>query len=336
MTTSSEKFPSAKVLANLEEVRHEANADTRAARAWRLICQATPNSDFGVVHDYALEHNLMAGLDPRPARTDQGPRWASSWRNPCDGSEMVWVPPGPFLVGPEPRGRQKQVTAEAPAFSLARHPVTNAQFKRFLDETGYKPPEWHPRNDLFLADWSKGSPRKSDEQHPVTWLSCFDALAYCRWAGLTLPTEWLWEKAARGPDGRPYPWGGEIPEGALKKLINVGARGTQPVGSYPRTRTVYGCEDMIGNVAEWCQMTPKDNPQVLPPPWPTITEPKNPMAIVLVAVRGSCYLRSDPSRMVAWHRRRLSTTRRNAWVGFRPACLLPYMPVGPAPAAAPQ
>jgi serine/threonine-protein kinase len=248
---------------------------------------------------------------------------------------MVWIPPGKALLGPPPRRREKQKEAVLPGFSLARHPVTNAQFERFIDETGYSPPEWHPRNDLFVAHWNKGAPRKPDLSHPVTWVSFIDALYYCRWAGLTLPTEWLWEKAARGADGRPYPWGKQLPSESKRKLINVRSDGVKAVGSHPWTRSVYGCEDMIGNVAEWCLMTPKDDPAVIPPPWPTISEPKDPEKIVLTAVRGSCYLRTDESRMVAWHRRRLSTTRRNDWVSFRPACVLAYRAVtGPAPAGA--
>jgi serine/threonine-protein kinase len=332
MTT--EAYPSAQVLAELELVLHDPETEKRAARAWRLICQATPNEDFGVVHDYALEHNLMAAPGTEPTRTDQGPRWPGSWRNPCDGSEMIWIPPGTFLVGaePPPRRREKQKQATVPGFSLARHPVTNAQFKRFIDETGYTPPDWHPRNDLYLSHWNKGAPRKGDLEHPVTWVSFIDAMFYCQWAGLTLPTEWLWEKAARGPDGRSYPWGKEPPSAAKRKLINVNSSGTQPVGSYSRTRSVYGCEDMIGNVAEWCQMTAKDDPESIPVPWPKITKPKNPEAIVLTAVRGSCYLRTDEARMVAHHRRRLSTTRRNDWVSFRPACVMPYLAVAPAAA----
>ena len=87
----------------------------------------------------------------------------------------------------------------------------------------------------------------------MVWVSYIDALPYCRWAGLTLPTEWLWEKAARGRDGRPYPWGNALAVGGAS--ANVRCDGHSPVGSYPRTRTAYGCEDMIGNVSEWCQMT---------------------------------------------------------------------------------
>ena len=85
--------------------------------------------------------------------------------------------------------------------------ITNAQFANFLAATGYTPHQEHPDNELFLQHWGEEGPPRGLEQHPVVWVSYLDAVAYCQWAGLTLPTEWLWEKAARGPDGRPYPWG---------------------------------------------------------------------------------------------------------------------------------
>jgi serine/threonine-protein kinase len=83
---------------------------------------------------------------------------------------------------------------------------------------------------------------------------------------------------------------------------------------------------MIGNVAEWCQTTVEDKPDQMPTPWVDLTTPEVPEAIRLAAVRGSCYLRTDSKRMTVYNRRMLSTTRRNAWVGFRPACLLAYRP----------
>jgi serine/threonine-protein kinase len=86
-------------------------------------------------------------------------------------------------------------------------PVTNAQFLQFLGASGYSPPENHPEPQYFLRHWREGRIPKGMENHPAVYVSYIDALAYCRWADLTLPTEWLWEKAARGADGRRYPWG---------------------------------------------------------------------------------------------------------------------------------
>jgi formylglycine-generating enzyme required for sulfatase activity len=323
----SDTYPSDALVSQLEEAMRLPNEAERRSLCWRLVMQASANPDGGVVADMAIDNGLVVLLGDKPGRTQQGPLASQSWVNPCDGSEMIWIPPGPFLRG------KKREKVNVPGFSLARHPVTIEQFAKFLDETGYKPPSWHPRNDLFLGNWLRAAPSSEVlypptgmAKHPVTWVSYVDALHYCRWAGLTLPTEWLWEKAARGPDGRRYPWGEERPHEAPREIVNVNSDGTEAVGSYPRTRSVYGCEDLIGNVGEWCQLTPDDRPDFVPPPLSAIGPPEDPEEIVLQAVRGSCFLRTDEARMVAWQRRRLSRTRRNQWVGFRPACLLAMKP----------
>jgi serine/threonine-protein kinase len=317
----------AALLAELQQALRKRDRTLRAAAAWRIVQQSLPHEDAYVIRDYALEQGVIAELDSAPRPGEARPLLNSSWKNPCDGSEMIWVPPGACILGRPPRRRQLPKRVELPGFSLARHPVTNGQFATFLAETNYYPPRWHPRSDLFLAHWGGARvPPEGLEQHPVTFVSYVDALHYCHWAGLTLPTEWQWEKAARGADGQAFPWGAASLDVLSRPIINVYSEATVPVGSYPRTRTAYGCEDMIGNVSEWCQVTPKDKPDHVPPAWPDLTEPDAPEEIRLMAVRGSCYLRTDTNRMAAWHRRRLSTTRRNSWVGFRPACLLSYYP----------
>jgi serine/threonine-protein kinase len=324
----SEAYPSDALVSQLEDAMRLPNESERRSLAWRLVMQASANPDGGIVRDMAVDNGMIVMLGDKPGRSQAGPLASQSWVNPCDGSEMIWIPPGPFLCG------KKREKVTLPGFSLARHPITNEQFARFLNETGYHPPSWHPRGDLFVTgDWMQLEslpPRfiapEGMEKHPVTWVSFVDALFYCRWAGLTLPTEWLWEKAARGPEGRRFPWGESLPREAPFDVVNVSSDGTVAVGAYPRTRTVYGCEDLIGNVAEWCQRTPGDRPDFIPGPLAAIGPPEDPEAIVVEAVRGSCYLRTDESRMVAWHRRRLSRTRRNQWVGFRPACLAAMRP----------
>jgi serine/threonine-protein kinase len=285
----------------LDKVRREKDAAKRSEAAWRVVTRAYGLKDWQAVVDYAVENGLVEPLTAAAPLT---------WTNRIDGSEMVYIPPGPFHVGP------KNQPAVSGGFSLARHPVTNKQFRRFIEEKGYNPPAEQAVLGLFAAE----------NMYPAVFVSFVDALTYCRWAGLALPTEWLWEKAARGPDGRPYPWGEDSPiVGRNEKLANVDSSGTCPVGSYPRTRTAYGCEDMVGNVSEWCQMTDESDFGHIPHAWPDV-EPRKPNEPVYAAVRGSCFLRTNHLGMRAWHRRKLSVHRRNQWVGFRPACFLPCAP----------
>jgi serine/threonine-protein kinase len=308
------------LLPELEQVRREKDAGQRNLAAWRLVTSAYGRKDWYAVVDYAMENGLVEPLVSSAAGDGKGRRALAApqtWTNPIDGSEMIYIPPGPFYVGAKKR------PAVSGGFSLARHPVTDAQFRRFLDETSYTPPAEHPDPETFLSHWSR---LRSFENHPVVWVSFADALAYCRWAGLALPTEWLWEKAARGPDGRSYPWGEESPfVSRTEKLANLNSAKTCRVGSYPRTRTAYGCEDMVGNVSEWCQMGGEDDFGAIPQTWPDVSPKPNPPPIY-AAVRGSCFLRTDHLRMRSWHRRQLSIYRRNQWVGFRPACYLPCAP----------
>lgn len=310
---ASPAAPAANLLSELEAARHSEDEAQRGSRVWQLLAGAAGHSDFSVLLDYALEHGLVL-----PGDTVLPGQPNPTWTNPVDRSEMVWIPPGRFVV------KEAKLPAEAAGFSLARHPVTNAQFKRFLDATKYEPSTLHVDNERFLSHWSRGTVSKALERHPVVWVSFLDALAYCRWAGLTLPTEWLWEKAARGPEGREYPWGSHSPTYG-PPVAQVRKTATCPVGSFARTRTPYGCEDMVGNVSEWCLPGTGTDFGAMPD---TESELKRlfSRSDTLVQVRGSCFLRSNNKRMAAWHRRQLSLTRRNQWVGFRPACLLPIRP----------
>jgi formylglycine-generating enzyme required for sulfatase activity len=312
---------SADLLAELRQACSIVSSKERSKKAWQAFGRAFGNSDWPVLRDFALEHRLVNDCEEMQ-RLDPVHRLV--WTNPVDGSEMVWIPAGTFYVGP----KEKKRLAKSGGFSLARHPVTNDQFADFLADTQYTPPTEHPDPERFVSHWQNGKVPASLQKHPVIWVSYLDALAYCDWAGVTLPTESLWEKAARGPSGPPFPWGdiSPLPEYGSKKpsLANVNSAGTVAVGSFPRTRTAYGCEDMIGNVSEWCRPDDDDYGDI-PEDRPEIQVPA-PDDIVYASVRGSCFLRSGRDRLPAWHRRNLSRTRRNRWVGFRPACLLPCCP----------
>jgi serine/threonine-protein kinase len=314
-TTEADRYPSAKAILELEELRKQPASKERAAHAWRVVTGASANPDFHGVLDYAMEHELVAGCETGdPAAPNV------TWVNPTDGSEMVWIPPGKFVYGKEGK------TAEAAGFSLGRHPVTNAQFKRFLDATGYQPDVDHPQNDRFLSHWTNGKLPKALERHPVVNVSVYDALAYCKWAGLTLPTEWLWEKAARGADGRTYPWGETSPYNRKRLLAHVQTNSTAEVGKYTAVRSPYGCEELIGNVSEWCNPVPEKHPPgQFAPPWPDLPFP-NEDGKHHAIVRGACFLRAGYATGKSSYRRRLQLIRRNHWTGFRVAALLPCKP----------
>jgi len=156
------------------------------------------------------------------------------WRNPKDGKEMVRVPAGKFLYGDDKR------EVELPEFWIDRAPVTNAEYARFVAETGHEPP----------VHWEGETPPKEIADHPVVNVSWDDATAYAEWAGGRLPSEQEWEKAARGTDGRKYPWG-KWAEGRCNSQ-EAGVGGTTPVGQYSLPGdSPYGCVDMAGNVWEW-------------------------------------------------------------------------------------
>jgi formylglycine-generating enzyme required for sulfatase activity len=168
--------------------------------------------------------------------------------------EMVLIPAGEFLMGSDPRkdkdasgDEQPQHTLYLPDYYIARTPVTNAQYAAFVQATGYEQP-WH---------WEGEKPPQGREDHPVVYVYWHDAVAYCNWLSevtgrdYRLPSEAEWEKAARGTDGRIYPWGSKPPgEGRCNSGNKVGE--STPVGRYsPQGDSPYGCADMAGNVWEW-------------------------------------------------------------------------------------
>lgn len=148
--------------------------------------------------------------------------------------DWVHIPVGKFLYGSE------KDTVELSEFYITRVPVTNAQYKVFVDATGHRLPK----------HWQGGAIPPGQEAHPVVWVSWEDAQAFCAWAGVRLPSEEQWEKAARGTDGRTYPWGEAAPD-EQRCNFNGYEGSTTPVGNYPAGASPYGVLDMAGNVWEW-------------------------------------------------------------------------------------
>jgi len=136
------------------------------------------------------------------------------------------------------------------SFWIDKYPVTNAQFKKFLDTTHY-----HPQDDLnFLRDWKDGTFPAGWDGKPVTWASLEDARAYAAWAGKRLPHEWEWQYAAQGSDGRIYPWGNEWNASAVP-VPDKGPtmRGPDNVDAHPQGASPFGVMDLVGNVWQWTE-----------------------------------------------------------------------------------
>ena len=163
-----------------------------------------------------------------------------------DGARLRLVREGAFTMGTadgyEDEGPAHEVYLNA--FYIDETPLTNAQWRKFVDATGSSAP----------ACWE--DERFRGEDRPVVGITYYEALSYARWSGRRLPTEAEWEKAARGTDGRAYPWG-EIPSGADDvhranlKGVGDGFATTSSVRAFPAGVSPAGCLDMSGNVWEW-------------------------------------------------------------------------------------
>jgi formylglycine-generating enzyme required for sulfatase activity len=169
-------------------------------------------------------------LRPEPPRDVRGE----------DVAEMVLVPAGEFWMGGDDGESHEKPRHRVylDPFHIDKYEITNRLYQRFISATGHREPR----------SWNDS--RWNDPQQPVVGVSWHDAEAYCRWAGKRLPTEAEWEKAARGTDGRQYPWGEQWDASRANSTDTKRGR-TAPVGSYPSGASPYGVQDMAGNVWEW-------------------------------------------------------------------------------------
>lgn len=170
---------------------------------------------------------------------------------------MVWVAGGTFRYHATHRWREGGFLlfdegprpVEMAGFAMDRYEVTNDEFRRFLEETTYRPAE--PRN--FLRHWRETDPA-AIANHPVTWVGLEDARAYAAWAGKRLPTDIEWQWAAQGDDGRPWPWGADFDPARC----NGDSDGTTPVDASPGNVSPAGVRDLVGNVWEWIDVVCSD------------------------------------------------------------------------------
>ncbi|MBI2877212.1 MAG: SUMF1/EgtB/PvdO family nonheme iron enzyme [Candidatus Tectomicrobia bacterium] len=188
--------------------------------------------------------------------------WGAEGQRPGPGksarenAEMVLIPEGAFLRGSGEReaqiishimgvptnfrDKEPQTVTRLKGFYIDTHEVTNAQYTEFLQATGDHPPD----------HWTEGAYPPGKGDYPVIYISWISAQRYCEWAGKRLPTEEEWEKAARGSDGRLFPWGDRFEPGKAN-LWEEGIKAPRSVGQYRQDRSPYGVYDMAGNVMEW-------------------------------------------------------------------------------------
>jgi formylglycine-generating enzyme required for sulfatase activity len=234
-----------------------------------------------------LNANAVIWRTPKPPTKPQA---GDVWVNPRDGMEMVYIAPGKFILGtsdahidrwpkerPEDRREwlkieqplkleQPQCRVNLPGYWIGRTEVTNAQYLRFVQATGHRAPD----------HWKGAQIPPRLENSPVVFVDWQDAHAYCKWAGGRLPSELEWEKAARGTDGRIFPWGNQWDAKRCRNFELITGKtypspdawgvamrqwlrshdpvreGPTAVGSYSAGASPYGCMDMAGNVWEWC------------------------------------------------------------------------------------
>ncbi|MCB9122873.1 MAG: SUMF1/EgtB/PvdO family nonheme iron enzyme [Caldilineaceae bacterium] len=240
------------------------------------VARAAQGHLLPAVQRHLRPDEVAAAPVPSPAPSAPA-RQPAAQAAPPVAFDWVEIPAGKFLMGSDKKRDDQafddelpQHTMTLPAYRMARVPVTVAQFAAFVEATGYKTQAerdgkaWSYTGSKW--DWLQGAnwrhPRgpesdvRQKQDHPVTCVTVRDAVAFCEWAGkatstaVRLPSEAEWEKAARGTDGRIYPWGDAKPTKEHCNFeMNVGD--TTPVGAYPKGASPYGLLDMAGNVWEW-------------------------------------------------------------------------------------
>ena len=218
--------------------------------------------------------------EPPPAPTLQSTPRPRSTPIPPLVFDWVTISAGEFWMGSDKRKDQLAYDNETPqhkiylpTYRIARIPVTVAQFDQFVKATGYQTiaekegwawgwtgSKWEEMKGAYWAH-PRGPASHVYEKadHPVTCVSWLDAHEFCRWSGVRLPSEAEWEKAARGTDGRIYPWGNEAPD-EVRCNFNMNVKDTMPVDYYPQGKSFYGVWDMAGNVWEWTSSLFKNYP----------------------------------------------------------------------------
>jgi serine/threonine-protein kinase len=255
---------------------------------------------------------------PLQPQVESKPPAESAAKTPAPPSVMIDIPGGTFMMGRDNVQDPEETPAHAVSvepFSLDKTPVTNAQYAEFVKAAGHPVP----------PDWSAGDYPAGESEWPVTNVSWEDAQAYCKSKGNRLATEAEWEYAARGTDGRLYPWGNEFsivltspgrtndpwsvveerefPANSLESQLGR----LETVGKRPKNASPFGVLDMSGNVWQWCQ----DDYKPYPGHQPTFEIPAGAKVI-----RGGSF-KSDKDHVTTTTRNLELATSRSPTIGFR-------------------
>ena len=221
--------------------------DQEACRACHLPTHPADQLDFDPATCGGCHGARSASEDPRVLPPIEGhPRKSKGADKPLAvTADMVEIPTGPFIMGYDKRhpdeGPMHSETIDKP-YWIDKHEVTNEAYRAFVEATGHKTPD----------HWRGGAFAPSDEKLPVVYVTWYDAHDFCAWAGKRLPTEAEWEKAARGTDGRLFPYGDTF-DASKSNSPQRGLGRLMPVGSFPQGRSPYGLSDVSGNVWEWTE-----------------------------------------------------------------------------------
>lgn len=230
---------------------------------------------------------------------------------------MVLIPSGPFIMGSDERDgiigidvgvdETPRHQVILPPYEIDRFEVTNHQYELFVEATHHRIPS-EPRFPLFYK-WENGHPNPDQNEYPVNYVDFDDAASYCSWKGKRLPTEAEWEKAARGTDGRKWPWGNQFD----KKKCNTDEsrlNWTVPVDSLPEGASPYGVMGMCGNLAEWTSSWYQ--------PYPGNNLKREAFGETLKVVRGGAWsLPAHPFSRTSHRSYAVKPSKRHRSIGFR-------------------
>ena len=231
-----------------------------------------------------------------------------------DGAPMVLIPAGEFTMGSDKGDDDEQPVHRVflNNYYIDKFEVTNGRFAKFVEAIHSEPP-WgfaDQETPVVHAD------------HPVRWVNWMDAIGYCLWAGKRLPTEAEWEKAARGVDGRVYPWGNDPPTPAQAVFgLKEGTETVSPIGNREKGQSPYGVQDLAGNLYEWTtdwydEEYYKNIPAI---------DPHGPAEGTTKVQRGGSYT-NTPYRLRTSFRTKGDPTEHEPNVGFRCAQDVPPLP----------